>query len=345
MATIYDVAADAGVSIKTVSRVMNGEAAVRPETRDRVLAAATALNYHPNRSARSLAGSKSFLVVALVDANLTLEHWRNERGNAYLARIQLGATMPCREAGYHFLVELVDHDAASIRDDIGNLLATLRPDGVILTPPNTDNETVLAVLRESATPYVRLGPERPGGGGLRLSLNDHAAARGMTEYLLSLGHRRIGFIEGEPRYGASRARRKGFLAAMRAQGLPTSFMAVGDFTYASGVRCGAALLGGKTRPTAIFASNDDMALGCMAAAADLGLAIPGDISIAGFDDSTGARFSRPPLTSLNQPLVEMADRAARALVSGEVAADCDMEGGADLPPFTLVPRLSTAAPG
>jgi LacI family transcriptional regulator len=106
LATIYDVAADAGVSIKTVSRVMNGEAAVRPETRDRVLAAATALNYHPNRSARSLAGSKSFLVVALVDANLTLEHWRNERGNAYLARIQLGATMPCREAGYHFLVEI-----------------------------------------------------------------------------------------------------------------------------------------------------------------------------------------------------------------------------------------------
>jgi LacI family transcriptional regulator len=200
LATIYDVAAHAGVSIKTVSRVMNGEAAVRPETRERVKAAAAALNYHPNRSARSLAGSKSFLIAAFVDAKLTLEHWRNERGTAYLARIQLGATMPCREAGYHFLVELVDHENDQIHNEVSNLLAGLKPDGVILTPPSADNVTVLELLRQSGTPYVRLGPERAGGGGLSLRMDDHAAARGMTEYLIKLGHRRIGFIEGEPRY-------------------------------------------------------------------------------------------------------------------------------------------------
>ncbi len=344
MATIYDVAAHAGVSIKTVSRVMNGEAAVRPLTRERVQASATALNYHLNRSARSLAGSKSFLIAAFVDAKLTLEHWRNERGTAYLGRIQLGATMPCREAGYHFLIELVDQENDQAGNEVRNLLAELQPDGVILTPPSTDNLTVLELLRQSGTPYVRLGPERPDGGGLCLRMDDRAAARGMTEHLLQLGHRRIGFIEGDPRYASSQARRQGFLDAMGAQGLKTPWIASGDYTYASGVACGTTLLAGKQRPTAIFASNDDMALGCMAAADRAGLAIPDDLSVAGIDDSSGARFSRPSLTTLRQPLVEMAEGAARALLCGSVPVLCEEEGGQDLPSFTLVPGLSTAPP-
>jgi LacI family transcriptional regulator len=343
LATIYDVAAEAGVSIKTVSRVMNAEPNVRPETRERVHAAAAALNYHPNLSARSLAGSKSFLIAAFVDAKLTLEHWRSERGTDYLARIQLGAMLPSREAGYHFLFELVDHDTAPMRQEVSNLLAALKPDGVILTPPSADNGIVLELLQQAHTPYVRLGPERTDGGGLRLRLDDRAAARGMTEHLVGLGHRRIGFIEGEPRYGSSRSRRQGFLEAMAAHGLKTKWMFVGDYAYPSGVAGGRALLGGAVRPTAIFASNDDMALGCMAAAAELGLQVPGDVSVAGFDDSTASRFSRPQLTSVRQPIAEMAALAARALISGAVRPDCDEEGGQDLPSFTLVPRLSTAA--
>jgi LacI family transcriptional regulator len=344
LVTIYDVAAHAGVSIKTVSRVMNAEPNVRSETRDRVQAAAAALNYHPNLSARSLAGSKSFLIAAFVDAKLTLQHWRNERGTDYLARIQLGATMRCREAGYHFLVELVDHDTALLRQEIDSLLGALKPDGVILTPPSADHDIVLELLRAAGTPYVRLGPERTDGGGMRLPFDDRAAARGMTEHLLSLGHTRIGFIEGEPRYGSSLARRIGFLDAMAAHRLPTPWVHVGDYTYESGIEAGHAILSGGGRPTAIFASNDDMALGCMAAVAEYGLDIPRDISIAGFDDSTGSRFSRPQLTTLRQPIVEMAELAACALISGAVKPDCDEEGSLDLPTFTLVPRLSTAPP-
>jgi LacI family transcriptional regulator len=323
---------------------MNDEPNVRPETRERVQAAAAALNYHPNLSARSLAGSKSFVIAAFVDAKLTVEHWRSERGTDYLARIQLGATMPCREMGYHFLVELVDHDTAPMRQEVSNLLAALKPDGVILTPPSADNEIVLELLQRAGTPYVRLGPERSGGGGLRLPMDDKAAVRGMVDHLVTLGHRHIGFIEGEPRYGSSRSRREGFLEAMAAHGLKTPWMFAGDYTYPSGIEGGRVLLGRARRPTAIFASNDDMALGCMAAAAELGLEAPGDVSIAGFDDSTGSRFSRPQLTTLRQPIVEMAALAARMLISGAVKPDCDEVGGVDLPSFALVVRNSTGAP-
>lgn len=345
--TIYDVAAQAGVSIKTVSRVMNSEPNVRAATRERVATAAAALGYHPNLSARSLAGSKSFVVAAFVDAALTMDHWRSERGADYLSRIQLGATTVCREAGYHFMVELIDHAAPQVRQEVGSLLAALQPDGVLLTPPSADHPVVLELLAASGTPFVRLGPERAAGGGLRFPVDDRAAAEVMTRHLIELGHRRIGFILGEPRYAASRARREGFLAAMAANGLAVSeaWVRPGDFTFASGVEATQALLASPDRPTAIFASNDDMALGAMAAIAEAGLSTPEDISVAGFDDSAGGRFSRPQLTTMRQPLVEMASQAVRALIRGEAPAGCDrdIEPGR-LPPSELVARRSTAPP-
>lgn len=345
--TIYDVAAQAGVSIKTVSRVMNDEPNVRPATRARVAAAAEALAYHPNLSARSLAGSRSFVIAAFVDAALTMDHWRSERGADYLSRIQLGATTACREAGYHFLVELIDDAPVQVRHEVGSLLAALQPDGVLLTPPSADDEVVLALLVASGTPFVRLGPERAAGGGLRLRVDDHAAAFRMTEHLIGLGHRRIGMILGEPRYAASGARWDGFLRAMAAHGLavPDPWVRKGDFTFDSGVRAMEALLAGAERPTAVFASNDDMALGALAAIGEAGLSTPEDISVAGFDDSSGGRFSRPQLTTMRQPLVEMATYAVRALIAGEASASCDrdVEPGR-LPPSELVVRRSTAPP-
>jgi len=155
--TIYDVAREAGVSIKTVSRVLNAEPNVRAEVRDRVKAAADGLGYRPNISARGLAGSRSFLIVALADAALTLEHWRSERGNNYLDRMQLGAMVRCREAGFHLMVELIDFDGPRVEQEISALLAALRPDGVILTPPSSDDPGVLSLLDAAATPYVRMG--------------------------------------------------------------------------------------------------------------------------------------------------------------------------------------------
>lgn len=345
--TIYDVAARAGVSIKTVSRVMNKEPNVRPAMRDRVLEAASALDYSPNLSARSLAGSRSFVIAVFVDAALTIDHWRSERGADYLSRIQLGATLQCRDAGYHLLIELIDHDAPRVRQEVAALLAALKPDGVILTPPSSDNETVLELLDKAGTPYVRLGPERPEGVGPRVHMDDFAAASEMTLHLARLGHRRIGFIVGEPRYGASQARRKGFLDAMMQLALPVSdsWVRQGDFTFQSGLDQAKALLSLPDRPTAIFASNDDMALGCLAAAAELGLMVPGEVSVAGFDDSPSARFSRPQLTTVRQPVVEMASLATRLLISGEIkGATSKREPVDELLPFELIHRASTAPP-
>jgi LacI family transcriptional regulator len=344
--TIYDVAARAGVSIKTVSRVMNAGPNVSEPTRERVLEAAEALGYHPNLSARSLAGSRSFLIAVFVDAALTVDHWKSERGTDYLSRIQLGATVECRAAGYHLLVELVDHDAPQVRQEVRSLLAALKPDGVILTPPSSDNEAVLELLQKSATPFVRLGPEGERGGGLRVRMQDHAAALGMTEHLIGLGHRRIGFVVGEPRYGASQARRSGYLEAMAKHGLPVAdaWIRQGDFTFQSGIEAAKALLALPEPPTAIFASNDDMALGCLSAAAEAGIAVPDALSIAGFDGSAGAYFSRPQLTTVRQPLTAMASHAARALITGAVGPHCDEDAPAELlPPFELIVRQSTAA--
>lgn len=347
--TIYDVAARAEVSIKTVSRVMNNEPNVRPAMRERVLEAAKALGYSPNLSARSLAGSKSFVIAVFVDAALTIDHWRSERGADYLSRIQLGATLQCRDSGYHLLVELIDHEAPQIRQEVGALLAALKPDGVILTPPSSDNAVVLELLDKAGTPYVRLGPESPEGPGPRVHMDNFAAARDMTEHLAALGHRRIGFIVGEPRHGASQARREGYMAAMAARGLTVDprWIRQGDFTFQSGQDAGKALLALPERPTAIFASNDDMALGVLAAAGESGLLAPGEVSVAGFDDSPSARFSRPQLTTVRQPVAEMAELATRLLIQGGVKGGAAglMAAPIDaLLPFELIHRASTAPP-
>lgn len=344
--TIYDVAAKAGVSIKTVSRVMNNEPNVRPVMRERVLAAAGELGYSPNLSARSLAGSRSFVIAVFVDAALTIDHWQSERGADYLSRIQLGATLVCRDAGYHLLIELIDHEGPQVRQEVAALLAALKPDGVILTPPSSDNAVVLELLDKARTPYVRVGPERAEGLGPRVHMDDVAAAREMTDHLISLGHQRIGFIIGEPRYGASQARRDGYLEAMRAKGLavPETWVRQGDFTFQSGLEQAKALLALPERPTAIFASNDDMALGCIAAIAEAGLMTPGDVSVAGFDDSPSSRFSRPQLTTVRQPVAEMSSVAAKLLIEQSRSGGAPERPVDELLPFTLIHRASTAPP-
>lgn len=344
--TIYDVAAKAGVSIKTVSRVMNKEPNVRPAMRDRVLEAAGDLGYSPNLSARSLAGSRSFVIAVFVDAALTIDHWQSERGADYLSRIQLGATLVCREAGYHLLIELIDNDGPNVRQDVAAFLAALKPDGVILTPPSSDKSGVLETLDKAGTPYVRVGPERAEGLGPRVHMDDVAAAREMTQHLADLGHKRIGFIVGEPRYGASQARREGYLDAMKGRGLPVAdaWVRQGDFTFQSGLEQAKALLALPDRPTAIFASNDDMALGCIAAIAEAGLMIPGDISVAGFDDSPSSRFSRPQLTTVRQPVAEMSSAAAKLLITRAKSSEPPERPVDMLLPFELIHRASTAPP-
>ena len=344
--TIYDVAKKAGVSIKSVSRVMNSES-VRPETRAQVLAAAESLNYHPRLSARSLGGSRSFLIIVFVDARLTIDHWNSDQMSGYLPQIQLGATLVCREAGYHMLVELINHDSPTLRQDVGSVLATLRPDGVILTPPSSDSEAVLHALYDAGTAFVRLESDQDYRGGMCMRPDDQGAAQRMTEHLIELGHRRIGFITGDMRHGTSGARLAGYQTAMAAAGLQIGarWIEMGDFTLKSGREAGRSLLARNPDLSAIFASSDEMAHGCIEGLVDLGYSVPDDLSVAGFDDSPSARYSRPTLTTIRQPLADIAGQAAKSLILGEVAADGTRTTSARFfPDFQLVVRQSTAAP-
>lgn len=344
-ATIYDVARHAQVSIKTVSRVFNKEPNVRPAMQERVMKAAQELSYRPSLSARGLGGSKSFLLVVFADAALTLEHWRGDRGNNYLDRVQLGVLVRCRPDGFHLLTELVDLTPEQLEQNVTNLLASIRPDGVVLTPPSADSELVLDVLEKFGVPCVRLGAATAPERGGRVFMDDIAAAHEMTEHLISLGHRDIGFIAGDSRFAAAQMRRQGFVNAMQSHGLKprAEWMADGDFTFESGMACGRKLLGGDRRPTAIFASNDDMALAVLRVAAELGLRSPDDISVGGFDNTPSAQLSSPSLTSIRQPVGEMAVEATDMLlqmIRGEPVGPA-----ARVLPFTLVQGGSTGPVG
>lgn len=335
--TIVDVAREAGVSIKTVSRVLNHEPGVHDSTRDQVLKVVEALRYRPKQSARSLAGGRSFLIGLLY----------YDPSASFVGSVQQGATLRCRELGYHLVVESLHNDAPDLRQQIDRMVLALRPDGMILTPPLCDNPEVLAALRESGTPFVLMSPERDIDGVPSVRMDDTHAAEEITNLLLSLGHERIAFIKGPADQSASALRYAGFVNAMQAHGLAPDpeLIQPGTFTFAGGRDAAHQLLSRRQRPTAVFASNDEMALGVLAAAQRLGLSVPGELSVAGFDDSPTAALVWPPLTTVRQPVAEMA-RAAVEMLVGRNKADAAAQPDADLHQVLaheLVVRDSTRA--
>ncbi len=337
--TIVDVAKQAGVSIKTVSRVMNHEPTVLARTRERVLAAVAELKYRPQLSARSLAGAKSFLIGLLY----------HEPGAAYVAGIQRGATLRCREAGRHLVVESLQSHGAELPPQIEGMLAALRPDGMILTPPLCDDTRLLASLRAHDTPCVLISPASDGHGLARVEMDDALAAEELTTLLAALGHRRIAFIRGDQ--AASERRQRGFERAMAAHGLAVdpAWLVPGRFDFASGVDAARHLLSRPEPPTAVFAANDDMALGVLAVAQRLGIAVPRDLSIVGFDDSRAATLVWPALTTVRQPVAEMAMAAVDLLLSRELPSTAAGAWNAGPAPVRvlaheLLVRGSTAPP-
>ena len=326
--TINDVAALAGVSIKTVSRVLNKEPFVRPEMRDKVLRAVESLNYRPNFAARALAGSRAYLLGLYYD----------NPSPSYVSGLQFGAMNACREQGYHLMVEQLEE--GSERGQIETLLSTVKMDGVILSPPVCDRTALLDALDDKGVPYVRIAPTGQFDRGPHVYMDDRRAAHEMTAYLQSLGHRRIGFVKGHAGHSAAPLRYQGFLDAMEAADLEVepAWVVPGNFSFRSGVGAAERLLNLERRPTAIFASNDDMALGVMATASRMRLSLPGELSVAGFDDSPTAQVVWPQLTTVRQPVEEMAFEAAGMLIQSF--------GGGEPPrarllDFALVARGST----
>ncbi|WP_375287648.1 LacI family DNA-binding transcriptional regulator [Sphingomonas sp.] len=340
--TIKHVAADAGVSLQTVSRVINKEPNVRPEMMARVQASIARLGYVPSIAAQRMAGSRSYLILALNDRERTIADWRKREGTDWVDQMLLGGMLTCAEHGYRMLVELVDTHSDHLERELLAAIAAVQPDGVILTPPHSQNPAIAALLDAQGISFARIG-SLASGAGFALTMGDEDAAALATGHLLGLGHRRIGFIAGPAEYELSAWRVDGWRRAMAAAGCDAAdLLAEGDFSHASGEAAADALLSLGSPPTAIIASNDQMALATLEVARARGLDVPRDLSLISFDDTPAVRFSHPPLTAVAQPIAEVAARAVELIiadVAGRQVAD-----GPVVVPAGLAVRRSTGIP-
>jgi LacI family transcriptional regulator len=306
-ATIADVARLAGVSIKTVSRVVNREPSVKPATGDRVSRAIEELGYRPNTAARSLASRRSYLV-GLLYVN---------PASIYMINVMSGAVEASRVAGYDILIHPCDYTSAGLAADIATFVNDTKPAGLLLVPPLSDLENVIAALDEQQIPLVRIAPGDPTDSARSIYTNDEQICTELTEYLVSLGHRRIAFISGQPGQRAVQLRLRGYKRGMQNAGLPVSesLICQGDNEFESGYQCGEQLLRQKDRPTAIMAATDDMAAGVIRVAHEMGIGIPEDLSITGFDDVPLADAIWPSLTTIRQPTQIMGKKGAELLLA------------------------------
>lgn len=315
--TIRHVAEDAGVSLQTVSRVINDEPNVRPEMKERVQSAIDRLGYVPSIAAQRMSGSRSYMILALNDRDRTLAEWRERAGTDWVAQMLLGGMDTCAKFGYRMLVELVDTHSDHVEREIAATIAALQPDGVILTPPHSENPLITRLLAKRKIPFARIG-SREEGPGLRLTMDDEGSAIAATRRLIGLGHRRIGFIAGSAEYSLSGWRIDGWRQAMEEAGLATDgLLERGDFGFESGMLAARTLLARPDRPTAIIASSDQMALATLEVAREKGLAVPEDLSVISFDNTPIVRFTNPPLTAVDQPIAETIARAAEYLIKAE----------------------------
>jgi LacI family transcriptional regulator len=334
--TIADVAAYAGFAPMTVSRVINGEKNVRQETREAVEAAIAKLRYSPNLAARTLAGAEQ-VRIGLLYSNPSA---------AYLSEFLVGSLEQARMSHVQLVVEKCDtkqHEDEVVRE----LLAT-GVDGIILPPPLCDSERIHAVLTKAGALAIAVASASPRAGLLAVSIDDHAAAVAMTRHILSLGHKRIGFIIGNPDQTASAHRLSGYKDALKDSGIAIdkSLIVQGLFTYRSGLEAAEQLLSLGKPPTAIFASNDDMGAATVTVAHRLHLDVPKDLTVCGFDDTEFSRSIWPELTTIHQPIADMARTAMLLLVEKIKArrAGKDREFKHAVLDFTLVHRDSDAAP-
>lgn len=290
----------------TVSRVVNRGANVRETTRAAVLAAVKKLNYTPNTSARNLAAGEA-THIGLLYGNPSA---------AYLSQFLIGALEAARRAGCHLVIESCTSEDAAEQAEMTRAFATSEVEGVILPPPLSESRPILAELAAIGIPVVTVAMAAPQEDSLNVRIDDFGAAAQMTRHLLDLGHRNIAFIKGHPGHIASHDRERGFIAALHEQGIDhrKTAMEQGHFTFRSGLIAAERLLSLSNPPTAIFASNDDMAAAAVSVAHRRGLSVPGDLTIVGFDDTSLATNVWPELTTVRQPIAAMAGAALEMLV-------------------------------
>lgn len=306
-ATINDVAREAQVSKKTVSRVINQSPFVRQDTRDRVNAVIKALDFVPDPQARGLAFRRSFLVGLIYD----------QPSPTYVVNMQQGVLDALRGSGLELVVHPCNRNSDTLLEDIRSFVERQRLFGVIMPPSVSEDDRVIALLRDLNCPYVRIASVSLDEPGAMVVTNDWIGAAEAAGHLADLGHRRIALVRGLASFRSSSVRGKGFLDALAERGIPMdpAYDIQGGYTFESGVEAGHALLSLPQPPTAIFTLNDDMALGVMQAARDRGLELPRDLSVVGYDDLPMAARVWPNLTSVRLPIRDMGRMAAEKLLA------------------------------
>ena len=333
--TINDVARLAGVSKKTVSRVINNSALLNEETRERVEGVIKQLGYVPNPQARALALRRNFLVGLIHD---------NPNAQTVI-NVQQGILDALHDTEFGLVVRPLDRTSPRMLEDVRNFLERQRLFGVVIMPPLSENDALARLCEELGVRYSRMGSAELDDPDHLVASNDRQAVKEAVAYLIELGHQRIGLIEGPHGFRSAAERRLGFEDSLREAKikLPRSMIAEGSYTFESGLQAGNLLLDRVPAPTAIFASNDEMAAGVLHAARQRDLHVPQDLSIIGFDDTAIAAHIWPPLTTVRWPIISMARSAALKLV-GDVI---DPESHVDEPSLflsTLVRRASVAPP-
>lgn len=324
---MYDVAARAGVSHQTVSRVLNGFAGIRPGTRAKVLAAIADLNYRPNRAARALVTSRSRAIGVLMPATA-------EFGPvSTLHAIESAA----RAAGYHVLVTSTLIETDAVRASLEFLLDQSIEALVVIAPYRVVIDELAAIPDDVPTAVLQTGDTEAAGA---IAVDQGAGARLATRHLLDLGHRRIQQLIGPVDFLEAVVRREAVDAELAAAGVAPLPLLHGDWTAESGYAAGSAL---DPRTTAVVCGNDQMALGLIHALADLGRGVPADVSVVGFDDIPESAHSLPPLTTVHQDFEEVARRAVHDLVARLEGRSGDRVERSVAP--ALVVRRSTARLG
>lgn len=318
--TIDDVAKTAGVSIKTVSRVVNNEPNVRESTRERVQRAIDKLNYRPDKSARSLKSGRSYLIGLVYDDPSIYDI----PSSGYVIKIQEGVLAVCKQFHYEMVIHPCNYRDPRIAEELVALVENSRLDGVVIAPPLSGMPEIIEAIRSVNCPIIGISPGPNTTDVARVETNDRGVCRDMTNYLIELGHRRIAFIDGHADHDALKQRILGYKDALAANGIEynSDYVEYGDNSIRAGDECAHRLLTRNPRPTAVFACNDDMAAGVLRTAQQRGYVIPDDLSIVGFDDVPIAQQVFPTLTTIRQPLVRMAALAAERLIK-EVGAKND----------------------
>lgn len=327
--TINDIARLAGVSKKTVSRVINASPFVRSDTRERIEAVIAELGFAPDPQARSLAHGRSFLVGLIFD----------NPNPQYVVNMQLGMLDGMRESGFELAVHPCDRASPTFLADMRAFVERQRLYGVVLTPSVSEDERAAELLREMGCAYVRVASVPLDDARNMIETRDRLGGYQAASHLADLGHRRIAFISGPDSFRSSHERGGGLRDALAERGLELHTWIEGAYTFESGISCARELLQTPTRPTAIFAGNDEMAAGVLQAAREAGLEVPRDLSVVGFDDFQIASRLWPTLTTVRTPTREIGRLAVERLTGRE---DPQRDPAGRLP--QLIVRASTAPP-